>query len=201
VLATIDEDAALMLQVARGDRRAFTRLFDRHQQSVVRFCSRFVGSSAQAEELAQDVFIKLYRSASSYQPRARFKTYLFRVAANHCLNEVRRPTHRNEVGERTDGEDGPTSLEAATHGDTPQDVLEARDVGRAVNRALHAMSERERAAFTLCRFDGLSYREIAGILGSTESAVKSLIHRATTHVMSQLESSRTGDRQLEGSSV
>ena len=91
VHAEPDEDAQWMLQVARGDRAAFTRLFDRHQQRVVRFCHRFVGDAHRAEELAQDVFVKLYKSASRYQQTARFQTFLFRVATNTCLNELRRP--------------------------------------------------------------------------------------------------------------
>ena len=91
-----DEDAALFLRVARGDKAAFATLFDRHQASVVRFAFRFVGNQARAEELAQDIFVKLYKSAKGYSPSAKFKTFMFRVATNHCLNELRRPEARAE---------------------------------------------------------------------------------------------------------
>src|SRR4051812_13374675 len=85
------------MKVAQGDKRAFVTLFDRHQASVVRFAFRFVGSQARAEELAQDIFVKLYNSAKGYRPDAKFKTFMLRVATNHCLNELRRPEHRAEA--------------------------------------------------------------------------------------------------------
>ncbi len=84
-----DEDARLMERVGAGDKAAFATLFDRYQGPVVRFAWRFVGSRGRAEELAQEIFFKLYRSAKSYRPSAKFKTFLFRVATNHCL-DVRR---------------------------------------------------------------------------------------------------------------
>src|SRR5260370_7178978 len=85
-----DADAELMLKVATGDKAAFAVIFDRYQASVARFAFRFVGGRPRAEELTQEIFIKLYRNAKSYRPSAKFKTFLFRLAANHCLNEVRR---------------------------------------------------------------------------------------------------------------
>src|SRR4051794_23141496 len=89
-----DEDAALMQRVRAGDRRAFAELYDRNVRSVVNFAFRFVQDRARAEELTQEIFLKLFRSAAGYQPTARFKTYLFRIASNHCLNERRRGEYR-----------------------------------------------------------------------------------------------------------
>lgn len=188
-----DEDARWMLQVAQGDRAAFARLFDRHQQRVVRFCHRFVGDAHRAEELAQDVFVKLYRSASRYQQTARFQTFLFRVATNTCLNELRRPGRGAEKGEAA-GEDGeaPGALERASAGETPDQVLEAKDLEKALQRALAGMSDRERAAFTMCRFEGMAYRDIAHALEATEAAVKSLIHRASLQVLTHLDALKAG---------
>lgn len=183
-----DDDTVLMQRVAQGDQGAFSHLFDRHQASVVRFCTRFVGDAAVAEELAQDVFVKLYRSAKTYQPSARFQTFLFRVATNHCLNELRRPSRKAErVETPMDDDSGPGVIEEAASDSTPQQALEAKEVERAVARALKAMSERERAAFTMCRFEGMAYRDIADALEASEAAVKSLIHRATLHVARQLD--------------
>jgi RNA polymerase sigma-70 factor, ECF subfamily len=183
-----DEDTVLMQKVAKGDRNAFGELFDRHQASVVRFCHRLVGNPAEAEELAQDVFVKLYRSAHTYRPSARFKTFLFRVATNHCLNELRRPARKAEqVADRSDDGSGSDSIDPLATELTPHHALEARDVERAVSRALKAMSERERAAFAMCRFEGMAYKDIAGALDASEAAVKSLIHRATLHVVRQLD--------------
>jgi RNA polymerase sigma-70 factor, ECF subfamily len=191
-----DEDAALMLEVARGDRKAFATLFDRHQAGVVRFCWRFVGTQAQAEELAQDIFIKLFRSAKSYQPSAKFKTFLYRVATNHCLNAMRVPAAKLEVTVDTTER----ALEPAGSATTPGESLEGKELEAVVGKALSAMSERERAAFCMCRFEGLAYKEIAVALSATEAAVKSLIHRATLTVAKHLEAvhGRSGIEQLSG---
>jgi len=193
VHAEPDEDAKWMLQVAQGDRAAFTRLFDRHQQRVVRFCHRFVGDAHRAEELAQDVFVKLYKSAGRYQQTARFQTFLFRVATNTCLNELRRPGRVAEKVEAAMSDDElPGAIEQASAGETPDQVLEAKDVEKALQRALSGMSDRERAAFTMCRFEGMAYRDIADALEATEAAVKSLIHRASLQVLKHLDALKAG---------
>lgn len=193
-----DEDGALFQKVATGDRAAFAQLFDRHQARVVRFCARFVGDAAQAEELAQDVFVKLFKSAGQYRPSARFTTFLFRVATNHCLNELRRPWHRHEQAETTMHDDEPGVIEGAGGAEMPDETLEAREVEAAVQRALARMSERERAAFTMCRFEGLAYRDIAFALQASEPAIKSLIHRATLHVVAQLDALKAAITPAQG---
>jgi RNA polymerase sigma-70 factor, ECF subfamily len=187
----VDSDAQRMLEVAAGDRRAFAVLFDRYHASVVRFASRFVGDRERAEELTQDIFVKLYRHAKSYRPTAKFKTFLFRVAANHCLNEVRRGEYRVAHTRVEEEDEGGPGLESA-EGVRPDEVLAARELERAVGEALKEMSERERAAFTLCRFEGMAYRDIAEALEASESAVKSLIHRATLGVARKLEELQAG---------
>lgn len=191
----LDEDATAMIAASKGDRRAFAGLFDRHQASVVRFCARFVGSVAQAEDLAQDIFVKLYRNAGSYRPEAKFTTFLFRIATNHCLNEVRRG---KQTGLRTserrksdDDERDEYETAGAASPDCPHEELQAKQLEGAVRRALDGMSERERAAFCMCRFEGLAYKEIAAALDASEAAVKSLIHRATLQVAKHLEPLRS----------
>ncbi len=187
-----DDDNTLMLQVARGERAAFAVLFDRHQRSVVRFCERFVGNRGRAEELSQDIFINIYKSAARYRPDARFKTYLFRIATNHCLNETRRGEARRQVQEPRDMSDGPSILEQQPTTDSPERTLEGKQLEAVVSGAMQAMSERERAAFSMCRFEGMAYRDIAEALEATESAVKSLIHRATVQVMNHVEAFQQG---------
>lgn len=187
-----DDDNTLMLQVARGERAAFAVLFDRHQRSVVRFCERFVGNRGRAEELSQDIFINIYKSAPRYRPDARFKTYLFRIATNHCLNETRRGEARRQVQEPRDMNDGPSILEQQPTTDSPERTLEGKQLEAVVSGAMQAMSERERAAFSMCRFEGMAYRDIAEALEATESAVKSLIHRATVQVMNHVEAFQQG---------
>ncbi len=184
-----DVDAELMKRVAAGDQAAFAQLFDRHQASICRFAYRFVGDRAKAEELAQDIFVKLYRSAKSYRPSAKFKTFLFRVAANHCLNEVRRTEYRMPHTSDSEGE----QLEhAAPEAVRPDQALAGKELERAVHDALARLSDRERAAFTMCRFEGMSYRDIAEALSASEAAVKSLIHRATLSVARRIEELQAG---------
>jgi RNA polymerase sigma-70 factor (ECF subfamily) len=188
-----DSDAQMMLKVAAGDRRAFAVLFDRYHASVARFAFRFVGNRERAEELTQDIFVKLYRNAKGYQPTAKFKTFLFRVASNHCLNEVRRGEYRVEHTTTSETPEDESGLDVAgQEGDRPDQALAGRELERAVGEALKAMSERERAAFTMCRFEGMAYREIAEALEASEAAVKSLIHRATLAVARKVEELQAG---------
>jgi len=181
-----------MLQVASGDQAAFAALFDRHAQSVARFAFRFVGDRSRAEELVQDIFVKVYRNARSYRPSAKFKTFLFKVAANHCLNEVRRGEYRvkhttHEAEAEATGKEVPEPQATS-----PDEELHGKELEQAVGEALTQMSERERAAFTMCRFEGMAYREIAEALAASEAAVKSLIHRATLAVARKLSELQAG---------
>ncbi|MBN1210685.1 MAG: sigma-70 family RNA polymerase sigma factor [Myxococcaceae bacterium] len=182
-----------MLRVAAGDRKAFALLFDRHHASVARFAFRFVGDRARAEELTQDIFVKLYRNAKAYKPTAQFKTFLFRVATNHCLNEVRRGEYRVAHTSTSPTEESEAGVEVAgPEGDRPDEAVAGRELERAVGEALKGMSERERAAFTMCRFEGMAYRDIAEALEASEAAVKSLIHRATLAVARKIEELQAG---------
>jgi RNA polymerase sigma-70 factor, ECF subfamily len=173
-----DSDAALMLAFQGGDEAAFRTLFEKYGHAMVSFCHRFVGDAARAEELAQDVFLKLHRTAARYRPEARFRTFLYRIASNHCLNELR----RGEYGARRGREAGgvPADPDALPGGVAdPEQAAGAAALGRAVQALLDRLPAKQRAAFVLCRFEGLSYEESAGALGTSTSAVKSLVHRAT----------------------
>ena len=186
-----DADAELMLKAAAGEKEAFAALFDRYQASVARFAYRFVGDKARAEELAQEIFLRLYRSAKRYRASAKFKTFLFRVATNCCLNEVRRWEYHVS---RSITEPGDSSeIESVAADDArPDQSLDGLELEAAVGAALREMSPRERAAFAMCRFEGMPYREIAVALSSSEAAVKSLIHRATLAVARRIETLEAG---------
>ncbi len=184
-----DPDAALMLAFQGGDEAAFRALFEKHGRAMVSFCHHFVRNAARAEELAQDVFLKLYRSADRYRPAARFKTYLYRIAANHCLNEIRRgeyASRRSEArGEAGDAPTDPDSLAARSA--TPEEAALGSALERAVGELLGRLPDKQRAAFVLGRLEGMSYHEIADVLGTSVSAVKSLLHRATVAAAGALE--------------
>lgn len=178
----IDPDSQLMMKVAQGDRAAFSRLFERHYVRVTRFALRYVQERSRAEELAQDVFLKLYASAARYQPSSAFKTFLFRIAANHCLNEVRRPDFgwfRRALRPFGAAPEEEGSAEGVDTAHAPDETVAAAELGALAQQALAAMKPRERTAFILCRFEGMSYREAAESLETSEVAVKSLMHRAS----------------------
>ena len=180
-----------MLRVAAGDTAAFATLYDRHHRSVARFAHRFVQDPGRAEELTQDIFVKLYRHSGRYRPTARFKTFLFRVAANHCLNEVRRGEYRVRHVAQQDEEGRPVDT-PAPEAQSPERAAEGRELEAAVAAALQRLSERERTAFALCRFEGMAYRDIAEVLSASEAAVKSLIHRATLSVARAVDAWQAG---------
>jgi len=176
-----DPDAALMVAFRGGDESAFRALFEKHGRAMVAFCNRFVRDPARAEELTQDVFLSLYRAADRYQPSARFGTFLYRIATNACLNEVRRGDHGTRAETDPRSEDGapldPDALPSG--GPSPEDEAHGQALAGALQRVLAGLPEKQRAAFVLCRFQGLSYDDIAEVLGVSAPAVKSLVHRAT----------------------
>ncbi|HUK65312.1 MAG TPA: RNA polymerase sigma factor [Anaeromyxobacteraceae bacterium] len=185
-----DPDAALMVAFKGGDERAFRSLFEKYGRTMVSFCNHFVRDRARAEELAQDIFLKLHRSAGSYEATARFRTFLYRIASNHCLNELRRAEYgsrraleASEGGEPPAPTD-PDTLPAGTS--TPEQTVLASALGRAVEQLLEGLPEKQRLAFVMGRFEGLSYEEIAHALGTTVPAVKSLVHRATVSAAAAL---------------
>jgi RNA polymerase sigma-70 factor (ECF subfamily) len=173
-----DPDAALLLAFQRGDAAAFRTLFERHARAMVAYCHRYVRDPARAEELAQDVFVKLHQAAGRYHPSAKFRTFLYRIATNHCLNELRRGEYAARAA--PEGEDGPADPDTLPSGQAgPEATAEGRALEGAVSALLDRLPENQRTAFVLARFEGLSYEEIAEVLDTTVSAVKSLVHRAT----------------------
>jgi len=185
-----DPDAALMLAFQGGDEAAFRTLFEKYGRATMAFCQRFVKDAARAEELAQDVFLKIHQGADRYQPSARFTTFLYRVATNHCLNEVRRGEYQARPEVDPSSESGapldPDML--AGRGASPEDAARGQALLRDVEAMLARLPESQRAAFVLARFEGLPYEEIAQVLETTVPSVKSLVHRATVSAARALES-------------
>ena len=178
----LSPDAELMCRLRDGDDDAFTELFARWRLPVVRFAVRFVGTQARGEELSQDVFLKLYRARERYEPRERFAAYLFRIATNHCLNEVRRTEPQAKdiavemLGEEP-ADERPTGAVDLVHTARLQDGVRA---------AVLKLPPNQRAALLLLLDEGLDYEEIAAALETSVAAVKSLIRRARRTLASEL---------------
>ncbi len=189
-MATADDpDVELMLAVQRGDRAAFDRLFDRHIGAVIGFATRFVGTRARAEELAQDVFLQLYKTRARYVPRARFSTWLYRMVTNACLSEVRRAEHRTGAGSRTASRDEASDeMDAMPDpvGRSSEDSAVAQETLEQLRELLAELPAAQRAALLLSRVEGFSYDEVAASMGCSVSAVKSLVHRATVTLRNRM---------------
>lgn len=177
-----DPDNQLLLRTGSGDVGAFKLLMEKHQLTVMRMVYRYTGRHHEAEDLAQDIFLKLYRAARRYTPRAHFKTWLYKVVANHCLN-FHRSQKKHLYGNApsrsfSETEVLPRSCREA--GETPpaEQRLEQEELKAAVKQALAELPDRQRMAIILFRFEELSYREIAQALGCSLPAVESLIFRA-----------------------
>ncbi len=177
-----DSDVALMLRVRDGDTEAFRELVERHQRAVINTIHRAIGDAWEAEDLAQRVFIQVYRSAKRYQPTAKFTTWLFTITRNTILNEHRRRSRH--AAESLEALQNPQDTEGAgwqapdtSAPDPAQEVVE-RELKEKIMEAVKELPEAQRTAVILCRYEGLSYEEIAKVLGCTVSATKSLLHRA-----------------------
>jgi RNA polymerase sigma-70 factor (ECF subfamily) len=180
-----DPDVRLMLALRAGDAAAFDSLFGRWSGPLLRYAQRMVGDLATAEDLVQEVFLRVYRARERYAPEARFSTWLYRIATNLALNELRRP--RRRTPHRSAEDEEAVLAEPAAGAD---DVAHARRVGRAAAAALEELPETQRAALCLAAVEGLSYAEVAEALEVTESAVKALVHRARSALAQRLRAVR-----------
>jgi RNA polymerase sigma-70 factor (ECF subfamily) len=176
-----DPDVQLMLAVQRDDRAAFEALFRKHAAAITGFALSFVGSRARAEELAQETFVHLYRARKNYKPQARFSTWLYRIATNLCVSEMRRPEHRSIVPAPSppDAEGDPIDRLADPMAMSGEDAAVVSESIDRLREGLQKLPAQQRAALLLARAEGLSYDEVAAALGCSVAAVKSLIHRAT----------------------
>jgi RNA polymerase sigma-70 factor (ECF subfamily) len=185
--ASADPDVRLMLAFKRGEQAAFEELLHLHFRGVLNFVYRFVGRREIAEELTHEVFIKVYRGAGSYEPRARFRTWLYTIAKHLCLNELRRRSHDElslEAMESTPAERGRAALPDPIP--PAEEGLIRRERIAAVRAAIDELPENQRLAVILRRYEELSYEEIAAALETSEKAVKSLLSRAKEHLRQKL---------------
>jgi RNA polymerase sigma-70 factor (ECF subfamily) len=187
-----DPDVRLMLRVRGDEAEAFEELMLRYQNRVVSLLAHITGHRDMAEDLAQDVFLRIYRARKRYVPGSKFSTWLFTITHNVAANAQRSLSRRREVNLAAKGtaDTGAVSLDSAAvaaSGLMPTrqlDKLELRDV---VNMAVAALNERQREAVLLNKFEHLSYEEIAEVMQLTPSAVKSLLTRARTNLRDALE--------------
>jgi len=186
-----ESDEQQMLRVKAGDADALTPLVERYRTPLVHFLYRMVHDAATAEELAQEVFLRVYRARSSYKPRAKFSTWLFKIATNVALNSLRdgRLRRTREVPAGSNATRNPKWNEAAAEErerladvadarPTMEQYLMERERLAVIRRAVEELPEKQRLAVLLHKYQEIDYKEIAEILECSESALKSLLFRA-----------------------
>ena len=185
-----DPDADLMLRVKQGDTAAFSALVDKYKQPVMNLVYRMLRDVTEAEDVAQNVFVQVYRSAHRYQVSSKFSTWLFTIARNLSLNEIRRRTRHpadSMDASSPEQEDQPWHQYQDVKAVGPPDKLLQRELEQKINDALADLPDNQRIALLLCRQDELSYEEMANVLGCSLSAVKSLIHRGRETLKQKLK--------------
>ncbi len=188
--AILDPDAMLMLRVKRGDLAAFEQLVEKYRQPVVNLVYRTLPDATEAEDLAQNVFVQVFKSASRYEATAKFSTWLFTIARNLCLNEIRRRSrHPAEPLDQThpENEDQPLRQYEETRGFSPPDALLHGELEQKIQEALADLPENQRTAILLHREEEMPYEEIARVLDCSLSATKSLIHRGRETMKQKLK--------------
>jgi RNA polymerase sigma-70 factor (ECF subfamily) len=177
-VAALEPDAQLMLRVKEGDAASFALLLERHRAPVIHFLYRMVQNQAVAEELAQEAFLRVYRARTSYEPTAKFTTWLFRIATHlalNCLRDGRFQRFHESLDE--EGEQA-ASREIADRRLTIEQTLLDRARLEEVRRAIAALPDKQRAAVLMHKYQEMEYSQIARVLNCSEPAVKSLLFRA-----------------------
>jgi RNA polymerase sigma-70 factor (ECF subfamily) len=190
-LALRDPDTRLMIAVRDDEPGAFEELVEKYQQRLVAVLHHLVGQAQEAEDLAQEVFLRVYQARKTYRARAKFSTWLFTIANNLASNALRNrrrkpvvPLPANESGPL-----GPRPVERLLHdrGDRPSGQMRIQEMADVVRRALQELNERQRTAVLLNKFEEMNYAEIAEVMGLTTKAIKSLLNRARMNLREALK--------------
>lgn len=187
-----DADVRLMLQVRdHDDTEAFERLVDAYQHRLLSVLSHVIRSADEAEDLAQEVFLRVYRARKKYRPRAKFSTWLFTIANNLALNKIRSRQRKPVVplSIKDSGPLGPRPEEQMVTGRErqPYQRMQQQELAAIIREAMDQLNERQRMALMLNKFEEMCYADIAEVMGMTTKAVKSLLSRARTNLKAILE--------------
>lgn len=178
-------DHALMERIAHGDERAFRELVERHQHAVVGTAAKMLGDARDAEDIGQQVFLRIWRHAKRYRPDARFTTYLFTITRNLVFNESRRRSRHKDVS--TEEIQNNSGFECADREDRrPDEEMLQQELRAAVDKAIASLPETQRLAVILRRYEQMPYETIAETLDLSVPAVKSLLFRARTSLREAL---------------
>jgi len=181
-----EEDLALMAKVACGDEDAFAKIVAKHQHAVLGTVAKMTNQSSDTEDIAQQVFIRLWKSAERYQPTAKFTTFLFTITRNLVFNATRKKSGKNEYS--FDALEGKwrQSIEDKSSDSRPDKLIEQTELRQIIDQAISSLPEKQRLAVVLRRYEKMPYEEIAETLGISVPAVKSQLFRARTALRESL---------------
>jgi RNA polymerase sigma factor (sigma-70 family) len=179
------DDLRLMQRVGQGDTDAFEELVEKHQALVAGTVARMLGSNSDVEDIAQQVFIRVWKSARRYVPRAKFTTWLLKITRNLVFNELRRTKRRAQVPLQPEGSGEDPTLKDDMNPAPDASLLET-ELQRTIEEAILQLPEAQRMALVLRRYEQLSYEQIAEVLGLSVPAVKSVLFRARAELRSRL---------------
>jgi len=178
----------LIENIVKGDLKSFKILVDEHQQIVLNTCFRFLNNREDSEDLTQEVFVEVYKSLASFRGESKLSTWIYRIAVTKSLDFIRRKKRKKRFGIIKKVFNADDSFEDIIDDNNPDPEarLEELDRIKILNEALGTLPENQRAAFTLSKYDEISYKEIAEILDTTIPSVESLIHRAKNNLKKKL---------------
>jgi RNA polymerase sigma-70 factor (ECF subfamily) len=183
-------DEEIMVRCATGSEEAFQILVSRYRPRIINLITRFVGDVDRAEDIAQEVFVRVYRNRERYRKSGKFSTWIFTIAANLAKNEIRRKVRHRRVVSMDEEKEPGTSLAStlADRGPGPGQTLERKELENLILNAIEALPERYRLALVLRDLEGLAYEEVSRVLGIPGGTVRSRINRARLMVKDKLES-------------
>ncbi len=173
-----EEDLALMAAVAKGDEAAFAKLVEKHQRAVLGTIAKMTNQSPDTEDIAQQVFIRLWKSAKRYQPRAKFTTFLFTITRNLVFNATRKKSRRKEHSLDEQEDEWHQTIEDQNTQSRPDKSIAQAELREMIDQAISSLPEKQRLAVVLRRYEKMPYEEIADVLELSVSAVKSQLFRA-----------------------
>ena len=192
------EERELIERLKRHDEAAFNQFVLKYQERVFRLLLRMLGDRAEAEDLAQEVFISIFKAIEGFRGDSQLSTWVYRVATNHCRNRLKYLTRRRrQLTEAYDeqSDDASTQIPGQARPDAPDRLLEARQTEHSLEQGLLTLDEEQRELIVLREVEHLSYEEIMAITGLPEGTVKSRLHRARAALRDHIEKSERGSRR------
>jgi RNA polymerase sigma-70 factor (ECF subfamily) len=184
----MEKDRELIRKILSGDIKAFKILFDEYKNSVFHVCCRFTGNKRDAEDLCQDVFIKIYQTLHTFRQESKLSTWIYRITVNHCLNHIR-GKRKQKIFSAPENiiHKMPGKSSSKSSGNQPDRLMEQKEMNRIISSAIDSLSERQKTVLILQKYEGLSCQEIATMMNCSLASVNSMLQRAKKNLIKKLK--------------